>query len=149
MPEPPHPAEAAYDPADEYRPEPEPEPTAPSWMDGSVRIGIHTSIAGSYIGALEAARKLGCNTLQIFTASPRMWTRAATGRIAGVDAQRFRERRAELGLGPLVVHDNYLINLAATQPMLKVRSVQTFHDELVRAVALGADFLVAHPGARG
>ncbi len=33
--------------------------------------------------------------------------------------------------------------------MLRVRSIQTFHDELVRAVALGADFLVTHPGSRG
>src|SRR6266581_3596310 len=62
-----------FDPEDEYRPEPEPEPQPPSWMDGSVRIGIHTSIAGSYLNALEAARKLGCNALQIFSASPKMW----------------------------------------------------------------------------
>lgn len=149
MSEPPQPANAEYDPSDEYRPEPEPEPVPPAWMDGGLRIGIHASIAGGYLNALEAARKLGCNALQMFSASPRMWTRAATSRIAEVDARRFRERRAELGLGPLVVHDNYLINLASTQPMLKVRSVQTFHDELVRAVTLGADFLVAHPGARG
>jgi deoxyribonuclease-4 len=48
-----------------------------------------------------------------------------------------------------VVHANYLINLAAAQPMLRTRSIQAFHDEIVRAVALGADFLVVHPGARG
>ena len=56
---------------EEYIPEPEPEPQAPSWMDGSLRIGIHTSIAGSYLNALEAASKLGANALQIFSASPR------------------------------------------------------------------------------
>jgi len=66
-----------------------------------------------------------------------------------VDAQAFRARRDELRLGPLVVHANYLINLAASQPMLRTRSIQAFHDEIVRAVALGADFLVVHPGARG
>src|SRR5437588_1881718 len=64
---------AEFDPEDEYRPEPEPEPLPPAWMDGKVRIGIHTSIAGSYRNALESARKLGCNSLQIFSASPRMW----------------------------------------------------------------------------
>src|SRR5258708_20170964 len=62
-----------FDPEDEYRPEPEPEPLPPSWMDGSMRIGIHTSIVGSYLNALEAAHKLGCNALQIFSPSPRMW----------------------------------------------------------------------------
>ncbi|HEY1468840.1 MAG TPA: deoxyribonuclease IV [Candidatus Acidoferrum sp.] len=137
-----------FDPEDEYRPEPEPEPQPPSWMDGSLRIGIHTSIAGSYLNALESARKLGCNALQIFSASPRMW-HTANVRIPESDAKAFRARRAELALGPLVVHANYLINLAAAQPMLRTRSIQGLHEELVRAVALGADFLVVHPGAKG
>src|SRR5258708_38372868 len=137
-----------FDPEDEYRPEPEPEPLPPSWMDGSLRIGIHTSIAKSYLDALESARKLGCNALQIFSASPRMW-QGGSARIPEVDAQAFRARQGELRLGPLVIHANYLINLAASQPMLRTRSIQAFHDEIVRAVALGADFLVVHPGARG
>src|SRR5580693_5589283 len=137
-----------FDPEDEYRPEPEPEPQPPSWMDGSVRIGIHTSIGGSYLNALESARKLGCNALQIFSASPRMW-QGGSARIPEVDALAFRARREELRLGPLVVHANYLINLASAQRMLQTRSILAFHDEIVRAVALGADFLVVHPGARG
>ena len=137
-----------FDPEDEYRPEPEPEPQPPSWMDGSARIGIHTSIAGSYLNALESARRLGCNALQIFSASPRMWQGGST-RIAEVDAQAFRARREELHLGPLVIHANYLINLASPQRMLQTRSIQAFHDEVVRAMALRADFLVVHPGARG
>lgn len=137
-----------FDPEDEYRPEPEPEPQPPSWMDGSLRIGIHTSIAGSHLNALESAKKLGCNALQIFSASPRMW-HTANVRIPESDAKAFCARRAELQLGPLVVHANYLINLAAAQPMLRTRSIQGFHEELVRAVMLGADFLVVHPGAKG
>jgi deoxyribonuclease-4 len=152
MPEQPLLHATAFDPEDEYRPEPEPEPVPPAWLDGSLRIGIHTSIAGSYLNALESARRLGCNSLQIFSASPRMWAgglAAATGRISEVDARAFRARREELGLGPLVIHANYLINLAAPQPMLRTRSIQAFHDELVRSLALGADFVVVHPGARG
>jgi len=133
MPEQPITPVTEFDPEDEYRPEPEPEPLPPSWMDGRLRIGIHTSIAGSYLNALESARKLGCNALQIFSASPRMW-QGGSARIPEVDAQAFRARRDELGLGPLVVHANYLINLAASQPMLRTRSIQAFHDEIVRAV---------------
>ncbi|HKN75342.1 MAG TPA: deoxyribonuclease IV [Candidatus Acidoferrum sp.] len=148
MPEQPLTHVSEFDPEDEYRPEPEPEPLPPTWMDGSLRIGIHASIAGSYLNALESARKLGCNALQIFSASPRMW-QAGSARIPDVDAAAFRARRAELGLGPLVIHANYLINLAGAQPMLRTRSIQAFHDELVRGVALGADFLVVHPGSRG
>ncbi len=137
-----------FDPEDEYRPEPEPEPQAPSWMDGSLRLGIHTSIAGSYLNALESAKKLGANALQIFSASPRMWQSGVT-RIPEPEAAAFRAKRAEYGLGPLVIHANYLINLASAQQMLRVRSIQAFHDELVRGVALGADFLVVHPGSCG
>jgi deoxyribonuclease IV len=148
MPEQPTIQPTQFDPEDEYRPEPEPEPQPPSWMDGSLRIGIHTSIAKSYLDALESARKLGCNALQIFSASPRMW-QGGPARIPEVDAQAFRARREELRLGPLVIHANYLINLASEQRMLQTRSIQAFHDEIVRAMALGADFLVVHPGARG
>lgn len=139
-------AEPAYDASDEYRPEPEPIPEPPAWQDGSFRIGIHTSIAGDIAGALDTASKLGANALQIFSASPRMWPRGGS-RIAEADAARFRARRAELALGPLVIHDNYLINLASPDRVMRTRSIQAFHDELVRAVSLGADFLVAHPGS--
>ena len=148
MPEQPLTRISEFDPEDEYRPEPEPEPLPPTWMDGSLRIGIHTSIAGSYLNALESARKLGCNALQIFSSSPRMW-QGGPSRIPEADAAAFRVRRAELGLGPLVIHANYLINLAAVQPMLQTRSIQAFQDELVRGVTLGADFLVVHSGSRG
>ncbi len=138
--------EPVYDESDEYRPEPEPIPQPPSWQDGSFRIGIHTSIAGDIAGALDTAAKLGANALQIFSASPRMWP-IGSARIADADAERFRARRTDLQLGPLVIHDNYLINLASPERIMRTRSIQAFHDELVRAVSLGADFLVAHPGA--
>jgi len=139
-------AEPAYDVDDEYRPEPPPIPEPPAWLDGSFRIGIHTSIAGDIARALDSAAKLGANALQIFSASPRMWPMGGS-RIADADAARFRERRESLGLGPLVIHDNYLINLACPDRVMRTRSIQAFHDELVRAVSLGADFLVAHPGS--
>ena len=48
-----------FDPEDEYRPEPEPEALPPVWLDGSARIGIHTSIAGGHRNALETAREAG------------------------------------------------------------------------------------------
>ncbi len=75
-----------------------------------------------------------------------MWDRG-TSRITEADATRFRARRKELGLGPLVIHANYLINLASPNPVLRTRSILGFHSEIVRAVALGADYLVIHPGS--
>jgi deoxyribonuclease IV len=135
-----------FDAADEYRPEPPPAPEIPAWKDGSIRIGIHTSIAGDIAGSLDIAHGLGANALQIFSASPRMWGQGAS-RIAEADAARFRERRRELALGPVVIHGNYLINMASPNPVLRTRSVQAFHQEAVRAMALGADYLVIHPGS--
>src|SRR2546425_10451667 len=108
MPEQPITQATEFDPEDEYRPEPEPEPQSPSWMNGSTRIGIHTSIAGSYVNALEAARKLGCNALQIFSASPRMWQGGAA-RIPEGGAQAFRARREEPRLGARVLHSKFPI----------------------------------------
>ena len=135
-----------YDASDEYRPEPPPAPEIPAWKDGSLRIGIHTSIAGDITQALDIAVGLGANALQIFSSSPRMWDRG-TSRISEADAERFRARRKELALGPLVIHSNYLINLASPNPVLRARSQQAFHQEIVRALALAADYLVLHPGS--
>ncbi|MGH9796378.1 MAG: deoxyribonuclease IV [Candidatus Acidiferrales bacterium] len=137
----------AWDDEDEYRPEP-PKPVGPPyWQDGKPRIGIHTSIAREVTQALESAHNLGANALQIFSASPRMWPSTGASLVPEAVAARFRERREELRLGPLAIHDNYLINLCSPDRVLRVRSIQTFHDEVVRALALGADYLVTHPGA--
>ncbi len=146
MPEEQHSAGLDYDAADEYHPEPAPAPEVPAWKNGGIRIGIHTSIAGDVSLSLDRARDLGANALQIFSASPRMWARGI-GRLAAADSERFRARRRELGLGPLIIHGNYLINLASPNPVLRARSVQAFHQEIVRAIDLGADYLVAHPGS--
>ena len=86
--------------------------------DARPRIGIHTSIAGDCVQALEIAHGLGCNALQIFSSSPRMWPRAGRGGFAPEKAAQFRARRAELRLGPLAIHANYLINLASCEAPL-------------------------------
>jgi len=136
-----------YDAEDEYRPEPIPAPPPAPWLDGSFRIGIHTSIAGDIANSLEIAKKLGCNALQIFSSSPRMWPRPGRALIPEADAARFRARRAELALGPVAIHANYLINLAASDPVARVRAIQAFRDELLRGMSLGADFVIVHPGS--
>jgi deoxyribonuclease-4 len=93
--------------------------------------------------ALRAA-ELGANTFQIFSASPRMWRARHPEPEA---ARRLREARERLDLTPLVVHDNYLINLAAADPAIRAKSVQAFRGEIERALILGAEYLVMHPGS--
>ena len=90
------------------------------------------------------AAELGANTFQIFSASPRMWRARAPD---PAEVQRLREARGRLDLTPLVVHDNYLINLAAGDPPLRARSMAAFRSEIERCLAIGAEYLVLHPGS--
>ncbi|MGH9471811.1 MAG: deoxyribonuclease IV [Terriglobales bacterium] len=109
----------------------------------AVRIGSHVSSAGGVAEALERAQALGCQTLQVFTASPRQWRAPQLA----PQAEALGRRRRELGLRPLVVHANYLINLAGDNPEFHRRSLAAFRAELERAAAVGADYLVLHPGS--
>ncbi len=58
----------------------------------------------------------------------------------------FQRARDKYGLDPLVIHDNYLINLASVHEKTRALSIEAFRGELARAIAIGADYLVAHPG---
>jgi len=109
-----------------------------------VRVGVHTSIAGGLENAAHHARKIGCDTFQMFSANPRGWKAFEP---SPESFERFREVRAAYGLAPVAVHDNYLINLAAANPLIREKSIAAFRNELRRAVALGAEFLVTHPGS--
>ncbi len=63
------------------------------------------------------------------------------------EVARMREAREQLDLAPLVIHDSYLINLAAADEALRRKSVAAYRGEIERALAIGADYLVAHPGS--
>ena len=109
-----------------------------------VRVGVHTSIAGGLENAAHHARKIGCDTFQMFSANPRGWK----GQDPSPETcERLRTACARYGLSPLVIHDNYLINLASADPLIRQMSIVAFRKELERAVALGADYLVTHPGS--
>ncbi len=109
-----------------------------------MRVGVHTSIAGGVTNAIHHAVKIGCNTFQMFSANPRGWRALEP---APADCEEFRTARAASGLAPAVIHDNYLINLASGDVRIHQGSVVAFRKELQRAVSLGADFLVTHPGS--
>jgi deoxyribonuclease-4 len=108
-----------------------------------LRIGIHTSIASSLEKAALKAAELGANTFQIFSASPRMWRAAMPAKEEIAALRRARER---LDLRPLAIHVNYLINLASLDPGIREKSIAAFRGELERAAAIGAEYVVTHPG---
>src|ERR1700729_2981461 len=108
------------------------------------RIGVHVGTAGGTWTAVERAVAAGANTFQIFSSSPRQW-RAAT--VKPDDARKMRELRAKYDVGPVSFHASYLINLCSQTESVRTSSVVAFRGEVERALALGAEYLVLHPGS--
>ena len=111
---------------------------------GPRRIGIHTSTAGGVEMAAERAYRLGANTFQIFSSSPRQWKPWSLAKSQCDEMRRLREK---YGISPLVIHSSYLVNLASVTPDFHRKSVQAFRAELERALGLYAEFVVLHPGS--
>jgi deoxyribonuclease-4 len=108
------------------------------------RIGIHLGTTGGASNAVEQARQIGANTLQIFTSSPRMWR---SPKVDPKQAVRMKELRTKLDVGPLVIHTSYLVNVCSQNDEVREKSVVAFRGEIERALAFGAEFLVLHPGS--
>jgi deoxyribonuclease IV len=118
-------------------------PKRPPWLT-SRRIGIHASTSGGIHNAAERAYRLGCNTLQIFSTSPRRW---AAYELSQPQCERMHRLLTQYNLKPLVIHTNYLVNLASTNQLFLERSIEAFRGEVERALAVCADYLVLHPGS--
>ena len=110
----------------------------------SRRIGIHTSTAGGVETAAERAYRLGCSTFQVFSSSPRQWKPYA---LAPSQCEVMNSLRKKYDLSPLVIHTNYLVNLAGGNEEFHRKSIEAFRNEVQRALALCADYLVLHPGS--
>jgi deoxyribonuclease-4 len=108
------------------------------------RIGVHLGTAGGASNAVERAREIGANTFQIFSSSPRMWR---APKVDPKQGERMRELRVKLDVGPLVIHTGYLINICSQTSEIREKSVAGFRGEVERALVLGAEYLVLHPGS--
>ena len=108
------------------------------------RIGVHVGTAGGTWTAVERAVAAGANTFQIFSSSPRQWKAAA---VKPEDAAKMRDLRAKHDVGPVAIHASYLINLCSQTESVRVNGVAAFRGEVERALALGAEYLVLHPGS--
>jgi deoxyribonuclease IV len=89
--------------------------------------------------AAERAYRLGCNTFQIFSSSPRQWAPYELGELQCAEMNRLRAR---YNLKPLVIHTNYLVNLASSNELFLQKSMEAFRGEVERAV-----FMRGVPGA--
>jgi deoxyribonuclease-4 len=108
------------------------------------RIGVHLGTAGGASNAVDKAREIGANTLQIFSSSPRMWR---APKVDPAQAERMRAVRLAHDVGPLVIHTSYLVNVCSQTADIREKSIQAFRGEIERALVLGAEYLVLHPGS--
>ena len=106
-------------------------------------LGAHMSVAGGLPLAVERAVAHGCDSFQIFAKNANQWR----GRIVPLEeVGDFRARVQAAGIGPVVSHASYLINLATTNQALRRQSIGAMGDEMDRAEALGLLGVVLHPG---
>ncbi len=108
------------------------------------RIGVHLGTAGGASNAVERAREIGANTFQIFSSSPRMWR---APKVDPKQAERMRELRVAHDVGPLVIHTSYLVNVCSQSDDVRTKSIDAFRGEIERALILGSEYLVLHPGS--
>src|SRR5258708_24260863 len=83
-------------------------PSAHSCYDEILRIGIHTTSQGTLEKTALNAHPLGANTLQIFSAIPRMWRASPP---SAPDVQLLHRTSASHDLNPLVIHINIRVIL--------------------------------------
>src|SRR4051812_20858818 len=104
-------------------------------------FGAHCS--GGIKKALDNAAGMNADAVQLFVQSPRTWRFPDHDE---KDLERFRERRAELGI-PALVHSLYLVNLAAPDDEIYRKSVETMRATVDAACAIHADAVVFHVGS--
>jgi deoxyribonuclease-4 len=109
-----------------------------------VEFGAHMSSSGGIDSAIDRIVAIGGDCVQVFTQSPRMWRPTAHKPEA---IERFREKRSENGIGGVVCHALYLVNLAAPDDGIYERSVTAMRATVDAASAIGADGVIFHVGS--
>jgi deoxyribonuclease-4 len=107
-----------------------------------VLLGGHCS--GGIKKALENAHAFGMDSVQLFAQSPRTWRFPEHD---PADLAAFKARREELGIGAVVIHALYLLNLASPKEDFYEKSVDTLSKTVATACAIGAEAVVFHVGS--
>jgi len=102
------------------------------------------SVAGGTYRAVIRGHDVGCQTIALFSASPRVWRRPI---IQNDDIELYQDQIAKTGIHPVIMHALYLVNLASTDPVLLDRSISTMLKELQFAETFGIPWIVLHPGS--
>jgi deoxyribonuclease-4 len=108
-------------------------------------IGAHVSTAGGLATAIERGTERGCESIQIFNQSPRMWRPTRYG---AEDFAEFREAMDSSPVDAVVIHAVYLINCATKDRELRKKSLASLTHALRTGEGIGAAGVVLHPGAQ-
>src|SRR5829696_7256392 len=108
-------------------------------------VGAHVSTAGGLATAIERGSALGCEAIQIFNQSPRMWRPTEYGE---GDYAAFRQAMGDSPVEAVVIHAVYLINCATTDAEMRAKSLNSLVHALRIGDGIGAAGVVLHPGAQ-
>lgn len=109
-----------------------------------MRLGAHNSIAGGLHNAVAECLSIGGETLQIFCKNQRQWTAKP---LAAAEVTVWKAAVAAANVGPVMVHDSYLINMGNPDKTKREAALTAFLDELQRTESLGIAYLNFHPGS--
>ena len=107
-------------------------------------IGAHVSTAGGLVAAHTRGLERGCEAIQVFSQSPRMWRPTSWKED---DIAEFRELMASGPIESVVIHAVYLINCASEDREIRRKSIASLVHALRMGDAIGADGVVLHPGS--
>jgi deoxyribonuclease IV len=107
-------------------------------------IGAHVSPSGGLPKAIQRGVERGCEAIQIFNQSPRMW-KPTTYRDEDVAA--FRQAMADSPIDAVLIHAVYLLNCASDDKDIRAKSLASLAHSLRVGHAIGADAVVLHPGS--
>ncbi|HEU4945138.1 MAG TPA: deoxyribonuclease IV [Solirubrobacterales bacterium] len=108
-------------------------------------IGAHVSTSGGLAKAIERGAELGCESIQIFNQSPRMWRPTS---FTPDDFAAFREAMVASPVEAVVIHAVYLINCATKDKEMRKKSLASLTHALRTGDGIGAAGVVLHPGAQ-
>jgi deoxyribonuclease-4 len=106
-----------------------------------VLFGAHCS--GGIKKALDNGVEMGAEVVQLFVQSPRAWRFPNHD---PKDLEAFRSQSDELRI-PALVHALYLVNLAAPDDGIYLKSIDTMRSTVDAACAIDADAVVFHIGS--
>jgi len=109
-----------------------------------MRFGAHVSTAEPFSDAVDRAKTVGCETMQIFVNAPQRWNPVA---IDKKEIDKFVEKNETAKIRPVIIHSIYLINLASSNPFFYEASIKSLIDDMKKAASLKSLGVNFHVGS--